>query len=153
MSEQHTDCDRFEDWLLEGGGDSSAWHLHLEECSSCRQQWASHQMLVASFAEAAVPELSPAFQAGLEHKLQTAVRVEPLRGWRLAAFAGYALAAAAFLRWIFFRFPLPSISIDPSSPWVSIAALIAVPLTFLLAIAATRLLPTRRDTGVNPLAL
>ena len=88
MSEQHTDCDRFEDWLLEDGTDSSAWHFHLEDCSNCREQWASHRMLVATFAEAAVPELSPAFQAGLEHKLQTAIHVEPLRGWRLVAFRG-----------------------------------------------------------------
>ena len=110
-------------------------------------------MLVATFAEEHVPELSPAFQTGLEHKLTAAIHVEPLRGWRLAAFAGYAVAAAAFLRWIFVKFPLPAISVDLSSPWVSIAALIAVPLTFLLTIAATRLLPAPRVRGLNLLTL
>ena len=153
MSDPNTDCDRFEDWLLESGRDSSSWHVHLEGCSSCREQWESHRMLVATFAEEAVPELSPAFQTGLEHKLEAAFRVEPLKGWRLAALTGYALAAVAFLRWIFFRFPLPAISVDLSSPWVSIAALIAAPLTFLLMIGATRLLPAPRETTLHLLAL
>ena len=154
MSDLHNDCERFEGWLAEAEtGDASPWQPHLESCASCSEQWVAHQVLVATFVEEAVPELSPAFQAGLERKIDSAVRVEPLKGWRLAAFAGYALAAAAFLRWIFVKFPLPAISIDLSSPWISIAALIAVPLTFLLAIAATRLLPTPRAKGPSLLTL
>ena len=60
MSENHTDCGRFEAWLLEGAPDteSQGWIDHLESCSGCREQWATHQMLVATFAEETVPELS-----------------------------------------------------------------------------------------------
>lgn len=142
MSDPHTDCERFEDWLLQGAATvASRWGAHLEACSSCREQWAAHRMLVATFAEEAVPELSPAFQEGLRRRLDAAVAVRPLRGWRLAAMAGYALVAAALMRWVLLRFPLPSIAIDPASPWTLVVAFLAVPLTFLLTLGATRWLP------------
>ena len=62
MSENHTDCERFEALLLDGGPgpDVRAWHDHLEGCAGCREQWEAHQMLVATFAEETVPQLSAA---------------------------------------------------------------------------------------------
>ena len=153
MSDQHTDCQQFEDWLLEDGhqGDASPWRVHLESCANCREQWTAHQMLVATLAEEPVPELSPAFEAGLQRKLDAAVEVKPLAGWRLAAMAGYALLSALLMGWIFTKFPLPSI--DTSSPWAMVGALIAVPLSLWLTAAATRLLPSQRPKGVRMLAL
>jgi hypothetical protein len=158
MSEYQTDCDRFEALLLEGGSEANArdWHDHLAGCASCREQWTAHQMLVATFAEEAVPELSPAFEAGLQRKLDAAIEVRPLRGWRIAALAAYAAAAVAFMRWILIRFPLPEVVIDPSSPWTAGAAMIAVPLTLWLTATATRLLPAtkrRRRAPSPPMAL
>ncbi len=155
MSEKHTDCDRFEAWLLEGAPDTESqdWILHLESCSGCRDQWAAHQMLVATFAEEAVPELSQDFDAGLQRKLDAALEVQPLRGWRLVAMAGYAVIAALLLRWVFTRFPLPSLSIDPSSPWTVVLAIAAVPLTLWMTIAATRWLPSRGGSRFTHLGL
>jgi hypothetical protein len=143
MSENHTDCRHFEAWLDNGAPDveSPTWAFHLEECAACRQQWVAHQMLAATFAEVTVPELSPAFEAGLQRKIDTAIEIQPLKGWRLAAMLGYALIAAGLLRWAFGRFPLPSVTIDPSSPWTLVIALLAVPLTLWLAIGVTRWLP------------
>lgn len=154
MSENrdYTDCDRFEERLLEADvSNLGRWRSHLEGCTACREQWQTHQMLVATFAEAEVPEISSSFQAGLDRKLEAALRVEPLKGWRLAALGAYALAAVALLRWIFVYFPLPTI--DLSSPWTTVAALIIAPLSFLLTITATRLLPTTRPKGLRLLSL
>ena len=155
MSENHTDCNRFAAWLLDGapGTESPAWSPHLESCSRCREQWSAHQMLVATFAEETVPELSPSFDSGLQHKLNATLEVKPLRGWRLAAMIGYAMIAALLLRWTFARFPLPAISIDPSSPWTVALAIVAVPLTLWLAIGATRWLPPMGRIGFTRLGL
>ena len=154
MSENHTDCNRFESWLLDGAPEANlqdsnlqAWHPHLEGCEGCQRQWAAHQMLVATYAEEAVPELSLAFEARLKRKLDAAIEVKPLRGWRVAAMVVYALTAALLMRWVFAKFPLPAIPIDPASPWTLVLALVAVPFTLWLTIGATRWLPSRR--GLN----
>lgn len=147
MSENHTDCSRFEAFLFGGAPDSEihSWHAHLEGCEGCRDQWTTHQMLEAVFAEEAAPALSPAFEAGLQRKLETTtIEVKPLRGWRVAAMGGYAVLAVLLLGWIFSKFPLPSISIDPTSPWALGLAMAAVPITLWLTIAATRWLPLKR---------
>ena len=146
MSEIHTDCEQFEALLLDGAPESEirAWHGHLENCAGCREQWAAHQMLVATFAEVPVPELSPAFDAGLRRKIDTAIEVKPLTGWRTAAMIGYGLAAIGLLGWVFKRFPLPAVSIDPASPWIMALAIAAVPLTLWLTIGLTRWLPSMR---------
>jgi hypothetical protein len=139
-----TDCERFEDWMHDTreGADLTAWVAHLDGCAACREQWRAHRLLVAVFVGEAVPEISLSFEAGLERKLRAAVRVRPLRGWRLAALGAYALAAVVLLRWIFAHFPPPAI--DPSSPWATAGALILAPLSLWLVVAATRLLPARR---------
>lgn len=155
MSEIHdsTACERFEEWLLEARPDDPpTWRSHLDACAGCRAQWQTHRMLAATLGEESVPEFSAAFDAGLERKLAaTAVRVEALRGWRLAAMAGYALAGGAILRWLFLAFPLPAL--DPGSPWLLVAALLVVPLSFSLAIAATKLLPTQRPRRLRSFCL
>jgi hypothetical protein len=152
MSEHHTDCERFETLLLERGPDADvrAWHDHLASCAGCLEQWATHQMLVATFAEEATPELSPAFEAGLQRKLDAAIRVRPLRGWRVAALAAYALGAVALMRWILVRFPLPQDALDPGSPWIAALVMIAVPFSLWLTAAATRLLPAIGPRGRPP---
>ena len=78
MSENHTDCTRFEAFLLEGAPDSEihTWHAHLESCENCRNQWVTHQMLEATFAEEVVPELSPTFEAGAPHRGERRVQHE-----------------------------------------------------------------------------
>jgi len=155
MSENRTDCSLFEAWLLDGATDieSQLWDSHLEGCSGCREQWAAHQMLVATFTEEAMPELSAAFDSGLRRKLEATVEINPLRGWRLVAMAGYTLVATLLLRWVFARFPLPSISIDPSSPWTVALAIAAVPLTLWLTVGITRWLPSREGINVTHLGL
>ena len=150
MSENRTECLQFEDLLLEGGpeADLGIWQPHLETCAGCREQLIAHQMLAATFADEAVPEPSASFAAGLQRKIDAAVEIKPLEGWRMAAMIGYALLAAGLLRWIFARFPLPAISIDPASPWALAFAMLAVPLTLWLAVRLTRWLPPmgRRNT-------
>ena len=155
MSEIHTDCERFEALLLDGAPNlqMQAWHRHLAECPDCRQQWAAHQMLVATFNEVPVPDLSPAFEAGLQRKIEAASAIKPLAGWRTAAMIAYALVAVVLLSWVFKRFPLPSVSIDPASPWTMAIAIAAVPLTFLLAIVLTRWLPARPGNSFSQLSL
>lgn len=155
MSDHQNDCDRLEDWLLDAEvrrqTPDARWLSHMEECAGCRAQWAAHQILVATFADDSVPELSPEFEAGLQGKLDAAVKVQPLSGWRLAAMAGYAVLAVIFMGWIFSEFPLPSI--DTSSPWVVVAAFLAVPLSLWLTAAATRLLPVQRPKGARMMAI
>ncbi len=154
MCEPRRECDRFDTWLLEGGTTlaSHEWDDHLDSCAECRWQWHAHQMLAVTFAEEAVPQLSPAFEAGLDRKLASVVEIVPLRGWRRAVMAAYAAAALGLLGWALKGVPLPTI--DLSAPWVPVAALIAVPLTFMLAIAASRWLPARGlPDGLRMLAL
>ena len=155
MSENHTDCKRFEAWLLEGAPEveSLTWGSHLEGCSGCREQWTAHQLLVATFAEEAVPDLSPAFKPGLQRKIDATIEVRPLRGWRLAAMLGYATVAMSLMRWVLVKFPLPSLPLDPSSPWIVALAIAAVPLTLWMAIGVTRWLPAMNLKGSARLGL
>ena len=160
MSENHTDCERFEALLLDDASDPNlqdsnmqAWHRHLEDCSECRQQWVAHQMLVATFDEVPVPELSPAFEAGLQRKIDFSIEVKPLAGWRRVAMIGYALLAIGLMGWVFKRFPLPPVSIDPASPWIMALAIAAVPLTLWLTIGLSRWLPAKRSNGLTQLSL
>jgi len=143
MYDKQIQCERFEQWMLDGGTEleSPVWRDHLESCDVCREQWHAHRMLAATFANLKVPELSPAFESGLNRKIASAVEIRPLRGWRWAAMFGYGAGALGALAWALRDVPLPTI--DPSSPWIPVAALIAVPLTFMLAIAASRLIPGR----------
>ena len=147
MSEQRVECDRFDRWLLESGTEleSREWGDHLDGCAECRVQWQAHQMLAVTFAEEVVPELSPGFEAGLDRKRASQVQIRPLSGWRRAAMLAYVAAALGLLGWALKGVPLPSI--DLSAPWVGVAALITVPLTFMLAIVASRWLPGRSLPG------
>ena len=67
-----------------------------------------------AFAEEEVPELSPAFEAGLDRKRASAVEIRPLRGWRRAAMLGYVVAGVGLLGWALQGVPLPTI--DVSAP-------------------------------------
>ena len=147
MSETRTDCDRFDQWLLEGFTtlDGPMWADHLDACAECRDQWHAHQMLVVAFAEEEVPELSPAFEAGLDRKLASVVEIRPLSGWRTVAMLAYVAAALSLLGWALQGVPLPTI--DLSARWVAVVALIGVPLSFMLAITASRWLPGRGLVG------
>lgn len=155
MSENRHDCDHFASLLLEGAPESTLqeWYDHLEGCASCRDQRATHHILVATFSEETVPELSPAFEGRLQAKIEASVRVRPLKGWRMAAMIGYALSAALLLSWLFTKFPLTAVSIDTSSPWIIALALLAVPLTLWLTIGATRWLPPKRSPATTQLGL
>jgi hypothetical protein len=143
MYDEHIECERFDQWLLEGSTEleSPVWREHLNNCDECSEQWVAHQMLALTFAEEPVPELSPNFEAALDRKIASAVEIRPLSGWRKAAMFGYGVAALGVLAWVLKDYRLPTI--DLSSPWVPIAALVAVPLTFMLAIAASKLIPGR----------
>lgn len=154
MRDDHTDCDRFDQFLLDGGAElePSVWGDHVAACASCRAQWQAHRMLAVAFAEQSVPELSPAFEAGLNRKLTSTVERRPLSGWRSAAMLVYVVAALATLRWALKDVPLPAV--DLSSPWVMVAAFLTVPLTLMLAIAASRWIPSRgMPTGPGTLAV
>ncbi len=151
----HDDCSHFESWLLESGeaAELDRWRPHLEDCSGCREQWASHQFLLAAFAEESVPELSPAFQTGLDRKLETVqVRVAPLTGWRKAALAAYAALVVALMAWVLNRFPLPDLAIDTTSPWTMAIAMLVVPLSLWMTMLATRWLPQQRPKSHGLLA-
>ena len=141
MSEKRIECDRFDQWLLEGGTEleSRVWGDHLEGCAECREQWHAHQMLAVTFAEEEVPEPSPAFEAGLDRKLASVVEIRPLRGWRRAAMLAYSVVAFGLLGWLLKDVPLPTL--DLSAPWLGLVACLAVPLTLMLAIAASRWMP------------
>jgi len=141
MTDPRHDCDRFAEWLLETDGtpESPFSSDHLETCSECRDQWHTHRMLAVNFADAKVPELSPIFEATLDRKRASMVEIRPLRGWRKAAMLAYATTALALVGWALKDVPLPTI--DLSTPWVPAALFLAVPLTLMLAIAASRWLP------------
>ena len=142
MSEQNLKCTEIESWILEPVSQDLPPELndHLTTCSGCKEQVWLHQSLVAAFVEEAVPELSSSFEAGLEKKLAGArLAVTPLAGWRRVAMIGYAAVATAFLAWALRDVPLPTI--DISAPWVLVGVFLAVPLTLLLAVAASRWLP------------
>lgn len=144
MYDKQIECDRFDKWLLEDGTEleSPVWRDHLKGCAECREQWHAHKMLAATFADEKVPELSPGFDAGLDRKIASAIEIRPLRGWRTAAMLAYVAIALGLLGWLLERVTLPTI--DLSAPWVPVVAFIAIPLTFMLAIAASRLIPMRR---------
>lgn len=150
MSESHTDCQRFEDFLLEGASadDLGTWQSHHETCAGCQAQLTAHQLLAATFADEPVPELSTSFAAGLQRKIDTAVEIKPLTGWRMAAMIGYALLAAVLLGWVFVRFP-----VNLGSPWTMGVAMVAVPLTLWLVVAITRWLPPKGRRGLPHLSL
>ena len=142
MSDEGTRCEQVGQWLLEPGFSELAPELsgHAESCDSCREQVWLHHSLAAAFAEEDVPELSANFNAGLEKKLVGArVEVRRLAGWRMAAMLGYAVAATGISGWALRGIPMPTI--DLSAPWVPVAMFIAVPMTLLLAVTASRWLP------------
>ncbi len=141
MPDDRIQCDQFEQMLAEADGvpESSVPLDHVESCAECLAQLQAHRVLAATLAGEEVPDLSPAFQAGLERKLASRIEVRPLRGWRKAAMLTYWAAALGLLGWILKDVPLPVI--DPSEPWVTVAAFVAVPLTFVLAIAASLWIP------------
>lgn len=142
MSEHDLSCGQIGEWLLDPDSPEMPDWLtaHAAGCADCREQAWIHRSLVATFAEEEVPELSPAFDAGLEKKLTaTRIDVKPLAGWRAAAMVGYTAIAVAASGWMMHDVPLPTI--DLSAPWVPVAAFLAVPLTLSLAVAASRWLP------------
>lgn len=141
MSEEHTQCDDFTEVLIEAGSrpEIAVPPDHLESCPECRAQWETHQMLAMTLAEQEVPELSPGFGAGLDRKLESIVEIRPLRGWKMAAMLGYAVAALGVLALVLRDVPMPTV--DPSSPWLAAAAFLAVPLTLMMAISASRWIP------------
>jgi hypothetical protein len=143
MYEKHFECERFDQWLLEGATEleSPVWREHLRTCDECTEQWHAHQILALTFVEEPVPELSADFEAELDLRIASAIEIHPLSGWKKVAMFGYGAAGLGALAWLLKDVPLPTI--DLSSPWVPIAALVAVPLTFMLAIAASRLIPGR----------
>ena len=155
MSDNQRDCRESEKFLLGAPASSGdpRWLSHLESCSSCREQWATHQMLVAPFSHVPVPELSGDFESGLQRKIGSAIEVIPLSGWRTAAMVGYAILALVLMAWVLSRYPLPSVSVDPSSPWILAFALGCVPLSLWLAIGLSRWLPTMRRKGLDQLSL
>ncbi len=146
----HDDCSRFEDWLLESGDPTEVGRFqpHLDSCAGCREQWTSHQLLVATFAGETVPELSPAFPAGLDAKLEPVrIKVSPLTGWRRAALIAYAALAVALMTLVLKRFPLPDLALDTTSPWTMVIAMLIVPLSLWVTMLATRILPRPRGKG------
>ena len=147
MSETRPTCDRFDQWLLDGGTylAPSGWGPHVDACVECRDQWHAHQMLGLTFAHEAVPILSPAFAVRLARSLAPTVTIRPLSGWRRAVLLAYGAVGVGGLGWALRAVPIPTI--DLAAPWVPVASLIAVPLTLMLAIAVSRLIPGRRAPG------
>ncbi len=147
MSEPRLNCERFDQWLLDGGADlePSGWSSHVDACAGCRDQWHAHQMLALTFDHEAVPRLSPAFAVRLDRSLAPTVTIRPLSGWRRAVLLAYGAVGVGGLGWALRAVPLPTI--DLAAPWVPVASLIAVPLSLMLAIAVSRLIPGRRAPG------
>lgn len=147
MSEERSQCQRFQSWLLEvgGAGEGAEAPKHVDECAACEAQWRAHRMLATTFSGVARPELSPAFDAELERRLEARVEVKRLTAWGWAAMLAYATLALLALGWLLRDVRLPAI--DPFAPVVVAAALVAVPLTLTLAVAASRWMPgpTPRD--------
>lgn len=143
-----SDCERFEDWLDEAAlvDEPTAWKDHLSTCADCGAQWRAHRALMTALAEERVPQLSATFAADLERKLMAEVEVRPLTGWRVLALGGYAAAATTLMSWVLDKYPLPALSIDLSTPWISATAFAAVPVTLWLAAVASRYLPPKRGT-------
>jgi hypothetical protein len=153
MSEERVDCERIAEVLLEPGDREipDGWQGHLETCASCREQVVGHQCLIVALSDEELPELSSSFDAGLERKLAAArVEIRPLRGWRKAAMIAYVAVATGIAGGVLRNVPVPTI--DLSAQWVPVAVFVAVPLTFLLAIAASKWLPVPR-AKLGPLAL
>ena len=146
MSDTRFDCDRFDHWLLKGSTplDGDGWRAHLAACATCREQWQAHQLLAATFAHEAVPELSPAFDCTLNRLCVPEARPRPLAGWRQVAMFAYVAAAGGLLVWALEGVPLPRI--DLSTPWVPLVTLVAIPLSFVLAVGVSRWLPERSLT-------
>ncbi len=120
---------------------------HLDACPECQAQWTIDGLLREAFAESTVPTLSQDFERRLEARIAkraatSRLRHLPLRGWRLAALGAYAALAAAALAWLFRDVSWPRL--DPSSPALAVATLAAVPLSLILAVAASRWLPAGR---------
>ena len=83
--------------------------------------------------------MSPSFAVRLDRAAVAAAEVRPLRGWRRVLMAVYAAGAFGVLGGVLRGAGLPTV--DLSSPWLIVATLLSVPLTFMLAIAASRWLP------------
>ncbi|MFQ5525793.1 MAG: anti-sigma factor family protein [Thermoanaerobaculia bacterium] len=152
MSEPNLDCARFEDWLSDGsaGPESEAiWLDHLEECSACRTQLATHRLLVEAFQDEPAPVLSPGFEGRLADRLRPAVRVRRLAGWRLAAMLAYGLTAALAMAWVLRNVSLPSI--DLASGWARFMAMALVPPSLALAVFLSRFMPAR-NPGSPPVS-
>ena len=148
MSDRHAVCDAFDEWLLDAGAVAlpADWAAHVGECPRCGAQWDAHGLLTAALAARAVPELSRGFDARLHRALAARqVTTRPLRGWRVAAMAAYMTGGAGGLYAMLPAVPMPRV--DPAAPWVVLSTLVAVPLSFVLAIAVSRWLPARR-TGL-----
>ena len=144
MSERRAVCDAFEEWLLDAGESALPveWATHVGECPRCGAQWDAHGMLRAALSARSIPELSLGFDARLRQALATPpVTVRPLRGWRVAAMAAYVTAGLGGLYALLPELRLPQV--DPTAPWVVLSTLVAVPLSFALAIAVSRWLPLR----------
>ncbi|MEE8366873.1 MAG: hypothetical protein V3S30_01015 [Thermoanaerobaculia bacterium] len=93
----------------------------------------------------ALPELSGDFNCRLESRLEAALQIRPLSGWRLAAILAYGAIALSALGWLLRDSPLASV--DPASPWLAMLAMALVPVTQAVALWASRLLPNRKLKG------
>ncbi len=145
MSELSRECEDFAGWLLESTeSESPAWRDHLERCKGCRAQADAHSMLTSAFAAEPVPELSDAFESRLARRLAPELEIRPLAGWRRAAMVAYIVVSLILLGWSLRAVELPTI--DLSAPWVPVAALVAVPLSLMLAIRVSGWLPA----GLRP---
>lgn len=147
MPNHPEDCSRFNRWISEEPveEDPKSWQNHLKNCPTCQTQWISHQYLLATFAYEPVPELSGDFNCRLESRLEAALQIRPLSGWRLAAILTYGAIAVSALGWLLRDSPLASL--DPASPWLAMLAMALVPVTQAVALWASRLLPNRKLKG------
>lgn len=147
MSDPRELCRRFEDRLLEDRGHGSLSEMlrhHLDDCPGCREQLRTHALLIAAFESEAPPEPSSAFDARLTTAVTAKVRIERLRGWRLSAMAAYTALAGGATAWLLNDVTL---AVDPGSGWTALLVSLLVPPSFALALALSRLLPTRPAGG------